>query len=65
MAPPYFPVTPKYFDADINYLDFRPPQTLTPHDGIVIQTIRLNHPNGCVGYRVELWRQSGLLHHRH
>ena len=33
-------------------MDFRPPETLTPHDGIVIRTMRLNHPNGCVGYRV-------------
>jgi len=52
MAPPYFPVTPKYFDARIAYLDFRPPDTLEPHEGIVIRTLRLNHPNGCVGYRV-------------
>jgi phosphoribosyl 1,2-cyclic phosphodiesterase len=53
MAPPYFPVTPKYFDADIEYVDFRPPEILRPHEGIVIRTLRLNHPNGCVGYRVE------------
>jgi len=52
MAPPYFPVTPKYFDAHIQYLDFRPPDTLDPQEGIVIETMRLNHPNGCVGYRV-------------
>jgi phosphoribosyl 1,2-cyclic phosphodiesterase len=52
MAPPYFPVTPKYFDAQIAYLNFRPPETLTPCEGIVIRTFRLNHPNGCVGYRV-------------
>jgi phosphoribosyl 1,2-cyclic phosphodiesterase len=52
MAPPYFPVTPKYFDAQIAYLNFRPPETLTPRKGIVIRTFRLNHPNGCVGYRV-------------
>ena len=51
--PPYFPVTPKYFDADLAYLDFRPPETLTPHEGIEIRTMRLNHPNGCVGYRVD------------
>jgi phosphoribosyl 1,2-cyclic phosphodiesterase len=52
MAPPYFPVTPKYFDANISYIDFRPPETLKPHPGIVIETMRLNHPNGCVAYRV-------------
>jgi phosphoribosyl 1,2-cyclic phosphodiesterase len=52
MAPPYFPVTPKYFDAHIRYVDFRPPDTLTPQKEIVIETMRLKHPNGCVGYRV-------------
>ncbi len=52
MAPPYFPVTRKYFEAKIAYQNFRPPDTLTPHPGIEVRTIRLNHPNGCVGYRV-------------
>jgi len=52
MRPPYFPITPSYFCARIDYRDFRPPATLTPHDGIAIETVRLNHPNGCVGYRV-------------
>jgi phosphoribosyl 1,2-cyclic phosphodiesterase len=53
MAPPFFPITPKYFCADIDYRDFRPPAKLTPHEGIVISTVRLNHPNGAVGYRVD------------
>jgi phosphoribosyl 1,2-cyclic phosphodiesterase len=52
MAPPFFPITPQHFCADIDYRDFRPPATLTPHDGIAIDTVRLRHPNGCVGYRV-------------
>lgn len=53
MAPPYFPITPEYFSAKIDYRDFRPPETLTPHPGIRISTMRLHHPNGCVGYRVD------------
>jgi phosphoribosyl 1,2-cyclic phosphodiesterase len=53
MAPPYFPITPQYFCASIDYRDFRPTETLTPHEGISISTVRLNHPNGCVGYRVD------------
>ncbi len=53
MAPPFFPITPKYFCADIDYRDFRPPAKLTPHEGIVISTVRLRHPNGAVGYRVD------------
>ena len=58
MAPPYFPLTPKQFRAEIQYLDFRPPETLTPHPGIAIHTVRLNHPNGAVGYRVEFGGRS-------
>lgn len=52
MAPPFFPITPSHFDADIEFLDFRPPDTLSPHADVAIETLRLNHPNGCVGYRV-------------
>ena len=53
MCPPYFPVTPKQFAADIAYRDFRPPDVLDLGDGIRVRTVRLNHPNGAVGYRLE------------
>jgi phosphoribosyl 1,2-cyclic phosphodiesterase len=52
MVPPFFPVTPEQFEAQIEFRDFRPPDTLSPGNGITIVTARLNHPNGCVGYRV-------------
>ena len=53
MTPPYFPITPDYFCAEIGYRDFSPPETLTPHEGVSISTVRLRHPNGAVGYRVD------------
>jgi phosphoribosyl 1,2-cyclic phosphodiesterase len=53
MSPPFFPVTPKQFHAAVELRDFRPPDKLSPHSGISISTVRLNHPNGCVGYRVD------------
>jgi len=53
MCPPYFPVTPKQFTARIDYRDFRPPDVLTLADDICVRTVRLNHPNGAVGYRIE------------
>jgi phosphoribosyl 1,2-cyclic phosphodiesterase len=53
MGPPFFPLTPKYFRAQITYADFRPPELLSPHPGISISTVRLRHPNGAVGYRVD------------
>jgi len=53
MRPPYFPVTPLQFQGAISFLDFAPPDTLRPKPGVEIRTMRLNHPNGAVGYRVE------------
>jgi len=53
MIPPYYPITPAWFRAKIEYRDIRPPDVLSPHPGIAISTMRLNHPNGCVGYRVD------------
>ncbi len=53
MAPPFFPITPKIFHAKVDFIDFRPPATLRPHPGIVLSTVRLNHPNGAVGFRVD------------
>ena len=53
MGPPYFPLTPKFFRAAIDFRDFRPPDAVHPGRGILVSTIRLNHPNGAVGYRVD------------
>lgn len=53
MRPPYFPVTPKQFTARIDYRDFRPPKVLDLAGGVRVRTVRLNHPNGAVGYRIE------------
>jgi phosphoribosyl 1,2-cyclic phosphodiesterase len=53
MSPPYFPVTPEYFRAAIEFRNFTPPEVLTPKPGIRIRTARLRHPGGVVGYRVE------------
>jgi phosphoribosyl 1,2-cyclic phosphodiesterase len=58
MSPPYFPVTPKQFHAAIDFRDFRPPDILRPHNGISISTVKLNHPNGSVGYRVDFAGRS-------
>ena len=52
MRPPLFPIDPGYLKADIRYLDFRPGDRLEPAPGIAIETARLNHPGGAVGYRV-------------
>ena len=53
MAPPFFPVGPEAFAANILYEDFEPGDLLEPNSGIVVKTVALNHPNGCIGYRIE------------
>lgn len=58
MAAPFFPVTPKQFTAQIDYRDFRPPDAFTPFPGVRVSTVALNHPNGCVGYRVDYGGRS-------
>lgn len=53
MRPPFFPVGPEVFKADVTYHDFRPGDVLAPGEGVRVSTTSLNHPNGCVGYRIE------------
>jgi phosphoribosyl 1,2-cyclic phosphodiesterase len=58
MTPPYFPVTPDHFKAEVDFRDFRAPDTLSVAPGILIGTVRLQHPNGAVGYRVNFGGRS-------
>ncbi|HEX8046746.1 MBL fold metallo-hydrolase [Rhizobium sp.] len=53
MRPPWFPVEPDICRATMGFRDFAAGDTLKPHPGIVIHTAKLNHPGGCVGYRIE------------
>ncbi|MFT4182824.1 MAG: MBL fold metallo-hydrolase [Rhizobium sp.] len=53
MRPPWFPVKPDICRATMGFRDFSAGDTLKPHPDIVIRTARLNHPGGCIGYRIE------------
>jgi len=53
MCPPYFPLTPEHFQAAIEFRDFQAPETLFPKPGVAVRTVRLNHPGGAIGYRVD------------
>ncbi|MDQ0995629.1 phosphoribosyl 1,2-cyclic phosphodiesterase [Phyllobacterium ifriqiyense] len=53
MRPPWFPIESDICQACINFQDFRTGDTLTPFEKVVIRTDKLNHPGGCVGYRIE------------
>jgi phosphoribosyl 1,2-cyclic phosphodiesterase len=45
----------------VNFHDFAPGDTLRPAPGVVITTAALNHPGGCVGYRIEWGGRSLAL----
>ncbi|MVA22839.1 MBL fold metallo-hydrolase [Agrobacterium vitis] len=53
VSPPYFPVKMDICKASLQFYDFRAGDILTPRPGISIGTFALNHPGGCIGYRVE------------
>jgi phosphoribosyl 1,2-cyclic phosphodiesterase len=59
VSPPYFPVDLDICKARLNFFDFHAGDILTPRPGISIRTFSLNHPGGCIGYRVE-WAGRSL-----
>lgn len=50
MAPPFFPISPDAFQADIEWHDFVAGHKFEIGD-ITIETTPLNHPNNATGYR--------------
>ena len=53
MTAPTFPVPIHLMEDCCTFDDFDCGDTLTPHEGIVIKTGPLNHPNEATGYRIE------------
>lgn len=53
MEPPLFPVRIETCTANLHCRDFMSGDVLSPREDVVVRTGRLNHPGGCVGYRVE------------
>lgn len=53
MRAPLFPIGIDTFRAKIDFRDFRPGDVLAPAEGVSVHTIALDHPGGCVGYRIE------------
>lgn len=53
MAPPLFPIGYDVFKAKVEFLDFMAGEVLSPAEGVTVRTMRLNHPHGATGYRIE------------
>ena len=57
MAAPYFPVDMSEMKAQRNFFDIE--QGRVPFDGVTVEAMWLNHPQGCLGFRIE--SPSGVL----
>jgi phosphoribosyl 1,2-cyclic phosphodiesterase len=51
MINPYFPVDMKAMLAHRHFYEIG--EERTSYDGVTVKTLRLNHPQGCLGFRVE------------
>ncbi|MEM6902616.1 MAG: MBL fold metallo-hydrolase [Pseudomonadota bacterium] len=58
MQDPLLPISVDTFQAETEFKRFEQGDTLTPFQGINMQTAPLNHPNGCTGYRIEFKDKS-------
>ncbi len=50
---PLFPISVDAAQPDVTFHDFEHGEVLTPRDGIVVRTAKLNHPGGATGYRID------------
>jgi phosphoribosyl 1,2-cyclic phosphodiesterase len=53
MSHPLFPIEVEVFQADIRYRDFIAGESIDLGDKVVIKTVRLDHPGGATGYRID------------
>ena len=58
MRPPFFPVGPEVFTADIVTHDFNPGDRLSPEPEIAVRTCLLNHHDRAVAYRIDFADRS-------
>ena len=55
---PVFPVPLEGFLAQVDYIDHPVGQSISLNPSVVIQTARLDHPNGAAGYRLSYGHKS-------
>ena len=58
MRPPFFPVGPEVFTADVVAHDFHPGDRFEPEPGIKVRTCLLNHHDRAVAYRIDFQDRS-------
>ncbi len=58
---PLFPISFSNFPAQIKCQDFEPGTLLKITDSLTLNTCRLNHPNGAIGYRIN-YKSSSICY---
>lgn len=58
MNKPYFPITMKMMKSSYEFFSIRPNEEITFDEDIVIKTFPVNHPNGCLAYRIKKGNSS-------
>lgn len=58
IGPPYWPLSLKDFPARLRFCEVAPEQLIPLPDGIFVRTLRGNHPNGSIYFRLEDDRRS-------
>jgi phosphoribosyl 1,2-cyclic phosphodiesterase len=53
MKPPFFPITPSTFRAELGFRDFHAGDGFTLESGLEVATAPLIHPQGATGYRID------------
>jgi phosphoribosyl 1,2-cyclic phosphodiesterase len=61
MRAPWFPIEISICRADVVSRNFKPGDVLRPWPEITLRTGSLNHPGGCIGYRVEFGGRTVAL----
>jgi ribonuclease Z len=61
MQPPWFPVSIGICSASLDARNLKAGEVLNPWPEVTIRTARLNHPGGCIGYRVEFGGRAVAL----
>jgi phosphoribosyl 1,2-cyclic phosphodiesterase len=58
VSPPLFPAGPSSFKAAVSYRGFMPGDAIGIGGGLRVETAALDHPDGAVGYRLDIGRAS-------
>jgi phosphoribosyl 1,2-cyclic phosphodiesterase len=61
MTPPLMPNLAALIRAQVKYHDFEVGSALDLGDGVTVRTAMLQHPGGCVGYRIE-WSGHAMVY---